>query len=95
MALALISASVIVGLYPLTQVYQQDEDRARGDITFAVRVGTDTVFRLGYAMTVCGILTLVLSVGTGRLEVLWGTGMMAFLVVFLVLLRSWRRGWMG
>jgi 1,4-dihydroxy-2-naphthoate octaprenyltransferase len=92
MALALISACVIVGLYPLTQVYQQDEDRARGDITFAVRFGTDTVFRLGYAMTGCGILTLVLSVGTGRVEVLWGTGMTAFLVVFLVLLRSWRRG---
>ncbi len=91
-ALGLISVSVITALYPLTQVYQQDEDRARGDITFAVRFGTATVFRLAFIFTACGLLALALSIATGRVEVVWGTGMAAFLVAFLVLLRSWQRG---
>ncbi len=48
--LALVCGGVAVvcfvtGLYPLTQVFQIDEDRARGDHTFAVRYGARAVFR--------------------------------------------------
>ena len=54
---ALVSGGVAVvcfvtGLYPLTQVFQMDEDRARGDRTFAVRYGARAVFRttlIGFA----------------------------------------------
>ncbi len=36
----MLSASVIItGYYPLTQIYQREEDRRQGDITFAVRWG--------------------------------------------------------
>jgi len=35
----------VTGLYPLSQVFQIEEDRARGDRTFAVRYGAGTVFR--------------------------------------------------
>ncbi len=39
-ALGMLAASlVITGFYPLTQIYQREEDRRRGDITFAVRWG--------------------------------------------------------
>ena len=48
--LALTSGGIAVvcfvtALYPLTQVFQMDEDRARGDRTFAVRYGARAVFR--------------------------------------------------
>ncbi len=36
------SALFTTGFYPLTQLYQRDEDRRRGDITFAVRWGERT-----------------------------------------------------
>jgi 1,4-dihydroxy-2-naphthoate octaprenyltransferase len=35
----LAAALVITGFYPLTQLYQREDDRRRGDITFAVRWG--------------------------------------------------------
>jgi 1,4-dihydroxy-2-naphthoate octaprenyltransferase len=38
-----------VGLYPLTQIYQIDEDRARGDRTFAVEFGADPSFKFALA----------------------------------------------
>jgi 1,4-dihydroxy-2-naphthoate octaprenyltransferase len=38
-----------VGLYPLTQIYQIDEDRTRGDRTFAVAFGADASFKFALA----------------------------------------------
>jgi len=35
----LVATLVTTGYYPLTQIYQREEDRQRGDITFAVRYG--------------------------------------------------------
>jgi 1,4-dihydroxy-2-naphthoate octaprenyltransferase len=35
----LAAAAITVGIYPLTQIYQIDEDLARGDLTFAAWVG--------------------------------------------------------
>lgn len=35
----LVATLVTTGYYPLTQIYQREEDRRRGDITFAVRYG--------------------------------------------------------
>jgi 4-hydroxybenzoate polyprenyltransferase len=38
--LAMLSASlVLTGFYPLTQIYQREQDQRQGDITFAVRWG--------------------------------------------------------
>lgn len=51
---ALLAAALITaGFYPLTQIYQIEEDRARGDCTFAVWVGPRGVFR--YALVVLGL----------------------------------------
>ncbi len=38
-----------VGLYPLTQIYQIEEDRERGDWTFAVVFGPDASFKFAAA----------------------------------------------
>jgi 4-hydroxybenzoate polyprenyltransferase len=52
-----------VGLYPLTQIYQIDEDRARGDRTFSVVFGADASFKFALACILLAgsaIATLVL-----------------------------------
>lgn len=55
--LGLASASLVtVGLFPLTQLYQIDEDRERGDRTFAVAFGIEASFRFA--------LLCVLAAGT-------------------------------
>lgn len=36
---ALLSSMFLWGSYPMTQVYQHDEDRKRGDITLSIRLG--------------------------------------------------------
>ena len=90
--LALICVSVITAIYPLTQVYQQDEDRARGDITFAVRYGTAAVFRLAFALSGCGMVALASAIAAGWLQAGRGIGMLTFLVVFAALLSRWRLG---
>jgi 4-hydroxybenzoate polyprenyltransferase len=43
-----------VGFYPLSQLYQIDEDRGRGDATFAVAYGPGASFRLALACLVTG-----------------------------------------
>lgn len=45
------------GLYPLTQVFQVEEDLARGDRTFAVRFGPRGVFRTTLACFALALLT--------------------------------------
>src|SRR5205085_5275233 len=43
--LAILAATFItVGFYPLTQIYQIDEDLARGDLTFAAWIGPRRAF---------------------------------------------------
>jgi 1,4-dihydroxy-2-naphthoate octaprenyltransferase len=56
---ALGASLVALGLYPITQVYQIDEDRARGDITFAVRYGWRAAFRFAVGTSGAGLWMLV------------------------------------
>jgi 1,4-dihydroxy-2-naphthoate octaprenyltransferase len=50
------------GFYPLSQLYQIDEDRQRGDFTFAVVYGPRTSFRFSLACLIAGGLCIVLVV---------------------------------
>jgi 1,4-dihydroxy-2-naphthoate octaprenyltransferase len=79
-----------VGLYPLTQIYQIDEDRARGDQTFAVAFGADASFKFALAcILVAGlaITTLVFRLfGVGDVVLLGAVYAGLFAVVEL-----WRR----
>ncbi|MCP4537926.1 MAG: UbiA family prenyltransferase [Chloroflexi bacterium] len=55
--MGMLAASLIItGFYPLTQIYQREEDRRRGDITFAVQWG-ERCFPLAI---LCLLLTAVL-----------------------------------
>lgn len=54
-ALGMIAAFlVIAGFYPLTQLGQVEEDRARGDRTFAVAYGRRAAFLWGLALLAAG-----------------------------------------
>lgn len=88
---ALAAAMVLVGgLFPLTQVYQIEEDRARGDRTFPVRYGWRKAFQVSGASFLAGSLLAAwaLFVRGARIDALIvGSGSL----VELVQLRSWSR----
>lgn len=50
------------GFYPLSQLYQIDEDRQRGDFTFAVVYGPKNSFRFSLACLIAGGLCIALVV---------------------------------
>ncbi len=56
---------ITVGFYPLTQIYQIAEDRARGDWTFAAWAGPRRTF--AFAIVVQGVGALFLVGAVGRL----------------------------
>ena len=79
---ALGAAVMVAGLYPVTQVYQIAEDRARGDITLPVRLGwRRTLLASGLATTAgLGVLSLALGPqlpGPARVVMLVGPGALA------------------
>jgi 4-hydroxybenzoate polyprenyltransferase len=87
LGVAMLSA---VGLYPLTQIYQIEEDRARGDRTFAVVFGADASFRFALAcIALAGscITPLVLRLFGWRDALLLG---MVYAALFAIVER-WRR----
>jgi 1,4-dihydroxy-2-naphthoate octaprenyltransferase len=58
--LGMLAATLfIMGLYPLTQLYQVQEDRARGDRTLAVAWGPEGCFVLALVCQALGGLTLL------------------------------------
>jgi 1,4-dihydroxy-2-naphthoate octaprenyltransferase len=82
--LGVIAATLIIlGLYPLSQLYQVDEDRARGDRTVAVAWGTRRCFVVSLACTAVGGIAMLLVIGGlyGRPDaILVGLGLLAQLL---------------
>lgn len=79
-----------VGLYPLTHIYQVREDIARGDVTFAVRWGSDKAFR--FALTAFGLA--LVCIGWVLLRRFgWPTALVVATFYALVLadIERWRR----
>ncbi len=59
---AVTAAFTVLGLYPLTQLYQRVEDRTRGDWTLAVTLGTQQTIRLSQAaIAAAGIAGVLLA----------------------------------
>jgi 1,4-dihydroxy-2-naphthoate octaprenyltransferase len=56
---AIAAVLLILALYPLTQLYQIDEDAARGDRTVAVVWGSSRCFAFALTCTVLGGLTML------------------------------------
>ncbi len=89
LGLAVASLSA-VGLYPLTQIYQIEEDRSRGDFTFAVVFGPDASFKFALgciALAAVAIVPLVLRL-FGRFDAVLLT--LVYAALFAVVAR-WRR----
>ena len=59
--LALGAALATAGLYPVTQIYQIDEDRSRGDVTLPVRYGWRATLWLSGVVASLGIWALAAS----------------------------------
>ncbi|MDF3067780.1 MAG: UbiA prenyltransferase [Polyangiaceae bacterium] len=78
------------GFYPLSQLYQIDEDRQRGDLTFAVTYGAKASFHFSLACLVAGGLCIALVVLTkfGLRDAMLAFG--AQLLLWWVVLR-WHR----
>ncbi|MCS6775164.1 MAG: UbiA family prenyltransferase [Chloroherpetonaceae bacterium] len=58
----LSAAGTTLGMYPLTQIYQIEEDMRRGDRTLTVVLGPAGALRLGQACLVCAAVCAVIVV---------------------------------
>lgn len=86
LAVTLITA----GFYPLTQIYQIDEDQARGDRTFAATVGPRGTFRFALAVLTPAavLLVIVLALVVGWL---WALMVGLFYATLLLAIAQWAR----
>ena len=81
---------LFAGLYPLTQLYQFDEDRRRGDRTLALRLGMHA--SLVVALVCTALAFGCLAVGARVLAVGTWSALLAFPVAaWLVVLVPWHR----
>lgn len=60
---------MILSLYPVSQLFQTDEDYARGDETFAVKYGTDGVISFFKATFGIGLILVGFAIGWTQWEV--------------------------
>jgi 4-hydroxybenzoate polyprenyltransferase len=86
---------LFAGLYPLTQLYQVEEDRRRGDRTLALRLGMRRSLDVALGAT---LLAFGLFAWAGA-RAGWGSGgwrwpaLGVALAAWLAVLLPWRRGW--
>jgi lycopene elongase/hydratase (dihydrobisanhydrobacterioruberin-forming) len=100
LVLLLAFCPLFAALYPLTQLYQFEEDQRRGDRTLALRLGMRRSLNLAIGMTLvafgmigwAGFLAGWSFLGEDGLR--WGSLLLALLVWLLVLL-PWRAGFAG
>lgn len=74
--LALVSSLFLCGSYPLTQIYQHQEDAQRGDRTLSLRLGIRGTLVFAAGGLLAGALTLALAY--------WQRGELPNLLIFLV-----------
>lgn len=68
--LGILAASLItVGFYPITQAYQVEDDRARGDVTFAVWAGPSRALAFSIGIQALGAVLLAMTIAE-RLDLL-------------------------
>lgn len=89
---------LFAALYPLTQLYQFEEDRRRGDRTLALKLG----MRISLNVAISAMLVAFLLLGWAGIKAGWGTGgtsllrwlaVSGALLAWLVVVLPWRRGY--
>lgn len=83
-----------VGLYPLTQVYQIEADRSRGDQTFAVRFGPGVTFAVAGAALLLGAAVAALYLARS-FQIIDGVLVFSGTLVVLGFVQQWRRRFDG
>lgn len=87
----LASAAIMtLGFYPLTQLYQIDEDRRRGDMTPAVVWGAERCFWIAVACFFCGAVVMGTLLAT-RFTLLEGIVAALVLVALSAATLAWRK----
>jgi 4-hydroxybenzoate polyprenyltransferase len=83
---------LFAALYPLTQLYQMEEDSRRGDRTFALVLGGRRSLNLAIAAVVLAFALFFAAAPKDRLTLaLLGGALVAWLAVLLPWRRSWSR----
>ncbi len=89
--LGIVAASALTtGFYPITQVYQIDEDLARGDVTFAAWLGPRLTFAFALLVMALGALALIPPFYVVY-ELVITLGLVLFCVGLLMALARWAR----
>lgn len=87
---------LFAGLYPLTQLYQFEEDQRRGDRTLALRLGMGRSLDLAIAMTLIAFGLIgwagALAGWSGGAGMLRWAGLLVALMLWLGVLLPWRAG---
>lgn len=83
------AAFVAIAFYPLTQLYQVEEDRQRGDTTIAVALGADLSFVLSSTLLV-GAAALTFATVERRFGIGEAVLVLAFYVGLLSAVQWWR-----
>ena len=78
------------GFYPLSQLYQIDEDRARGDFTFSVVYGAVASFRFSLCCLIAGGASIT-AVALRRFGVIDGMLVLAAQALLWGVVLRWRR----
>jgi 4-hydroxybenzoate polyprenyltransferase len=79
---------MLLSLYPISQVYQIEEDHSRGDTTFAVRYGKKGVTQFFITAFLSGLLLAGLAMGVSHFWVailFGGMGVIVGMIVFVLL----------
>jgi 1,4-dihydroxy-2-naphthoate octaprenyltransferase len=89
--LGIVGATLLTtGLFPLTQIYQVEEDRRRGDDTFVVHWGPQAAFRFSQAAWLLSLPPLAWVVGQ-RFSWSEAVIVVAFVVAVVVGIGRWAR----
>lgn len=87
---ALATTLITVGFYPLTEIYQIEEDRRRGDRTLALWLGPAGSFRFALAcLSAGGLAAFVLVLRRYQAAEAWALAV--FLLVTLIAIWRWSR----
>ena len=83
---------LFAGLYPLTQLYQMDEDRGRGDRTLALILGMRSSLGLALGCTLAAFV--IFAWAAARVEAgLWAAALAGPLIAWLAVLVPWVRSY--
>jgi 4-hydroxybenzoate polyprenyltransferase len=78
------AALILLSLYPVSQIYQSDEDRKRGDVTFFIRYGVSEVKIFFTGCFLSGLIILTVNfyaVYKIPAVILFTTGLLSFVIL--------------